>query len=478
MDQFSPAVLQINSPRSLEAIRSQGFEVSDLVYAKPAGVGKEVGEMRVKRWKRRWEQVKQARKSMIEKRIVGNDDQTAQSALLTESIVHSIASLRAKELQRLGRLHAARQRLLPLPAPPCLHPSSKLIPTSLRSIQSKRKDNPQGKPQAATPEPQSTIAFEMVNKPELTVELSDSLPATIRRVRRLIAAREEEKRLALQSATPSEYSVSPQPTAMLSLNSSAEVTSVSCDPEERERRHTRLLQSLDLSREAKLQEKRHIWSLKLSKFKAVQAEQIKLSDSLRFEQDLKHIQAQSRHEANFTQKETRIQQVLALDSHRQQQSRLRRANFEDKNSQKAAKIEENMREIEKKTQERREFVLNQTRNRLKIRENQRKQRSIDAAQLQKAREERQHHTLEQITAKVALYQQHQSLQHHELLAKQRLRKELELEKWELSEGLERQRVQRQRSMRKEGLKGWYSVSPSPSLLRRQAGSTTPSQVPS
>jgi hypothetical protein len=253
---------------------------------------------------------------------------------------------------------------------------------------------------------------------------------------------------------------------------------VSCDLEERERRHTRLLQSLDLSREAKLQEKRHIWSLRLSKIKAVQAEQIKLSDSLRFEQDFKHIQAQSRHEANFTQKETRIQQVLALDSQRQQQSRLRRANFEDKNSQKAAKIEENMREIEKKTQERREFMLNQTRNRLKIRENQRKQRSIDAAQLQKAREERQHHTLEQITAKTALYQQHQSLQHHELLAKQRLRKELELEKWELSEGLERQRVQRQRSMRKEGLKGWYSVSPSPSLLRRQAGSTTPSQVPS
>ena len=469
VNQFSPQVLHINSPRSLEAVRSEGLSLGDLVYAETRGVAREVGEMRAKQWRKRWAEVREARNRLLAKGETDREKQAARSALLFESVSQSISHLREKERLRLSRLHAARQRLLPLPSPTPFQPSSKPTPTSVRSVQSKGK----AKAGLVTSEPQAVARFELVERPANPVELSDSLPATIRRVQRLIAAREEEKRRSIEPATPSEASPQPSP-ALYSLNSSAKVTSVSpsCDSESRERRHFRVLQSLDSSRKAKLQEKRILWQRKLAKVRETQADQLVSSETRRVEQELTHIRAQSRFEAAFTQKDAQIQQTLALDWQRQQQSRLRRAHFEDKNSKKAAQLEANLRELEQRTQEKREFLLNQRRTRLKMREKQRVNRSLEAAQLHLLQQQ-QSQALEHITAEAVQYQVWKCSKDQELQEKQRLRKQLEAEKWELSESLERQRVQRQRSLRK----GWDSVSPSPALLSRQGQTPSPGSLP-
>lgn len=468
MDQLSPEVLQINSPRSLEAIRSEGLELKDLVYAKTRGVAREVREMRAKQWRKRWEDVRKARERLVEKGESHREEQTARSALLFESISQSIAQLREKERLRFCRLHAARQRLLPLPSPTPSQAGSRAIPASVRSVHSKGKE----KTAVRTPEPQAVAVFETSERPENTVELSDSLPATIRRVQRLIAAREEEKKRSFQPATPSE---SPQP--LYSLNSSAKVTSFSpsSDSEDREKRHFRILQSLDNCRKAKLRERRVLWQRKLEKVRETQENQMMLSETRRAEQELTHIRAQSRFEAAFSQKDAQIQQILALDSQRQQQSRLRRAHFEDKNSLETAQLEASIREMEKRTQEKREFLLNQRRNRLKMREKERINRSLEAAKVQLLRQEQQSQTLQHITAETVQYQARKCSKYRELEAKQRVRKQLEGEKWKMSEDIDRQRVRKQRSLHQSLSKGGNSVSPSPVLLSRQG--QTPSPLP-
>ena len=107
-----------------------------------------------------------------------------------------------------------------------------------------------------------------------------------------------------------------------------------------------------------------------------------------------------------------------------------------------------------------------------MREKQRVNRSLEAAQLHLLQQQ-QSQALEHITAEAVQYQVWKCSKDQELQEKQRLRKQLEAEKWELSESLERQRVQRQRSLRK----GWDSVSPSPALLSRQGQTPSPGSLP-
>ena len=437
VDPTSPQVLQINSPRSLEAIRSEGYQVSDLVYREPGKKPREIREMRFKRWKERWKTVQNARKCLLERPEQSPKD-LARTALLNEAVSQTISRLREKEHLRLSRLHANRHTQLlpqlpastrsPTPPRPQKHLHS-LAPTLQKTLKSTVQNSP-------------FRTYEVSVKPEVEMELSDSLPATIKRVQKMLAEREEMKRKQEKVEIPATFTPIP-----VCLSEKISEFSISSTPEPSFPRNLRLLQSLDLSKNTKIQQKRDLWTQKLAKIQQFQENKDKLADSLRNEQQMKQILAENRFETAFFEKYSHIKQLISEDSQKQEKSQRRREIFEAQNEEEKAKKAEILRENEKKAQEKRDFMLNLRKNRLEMREKRRFERSLERIRLENERKESLNRKLAEIEAETSVFQQLKEKKHRELQLKQKLRKKLELEKWENSEKLEKLRRERGKSGR-------------------------------
>ena len=430
VDLSSPALRTIRSPRSLQALRSLGLGLQDLLYVpisafRRAKLSPDLAEAEFKLHEglrlRRVQAAVEARKKLLA------DEESPVKAVRrsvnADRSSNPLTSLQIREERQIKRLEQRKKQALMqslvLPRPRRSFPASPKLSISARQTPALRPVRP-----AERPSPQLETSVEEVTtkkgeKPGLLETLKERLQA-----RALLAASKVHRpTLATHSSTPTH--TTPTPTASFTRL------------ELRAQRHTQAISSLATRLELRRQEKETSWLAKRRLLQHLEATHTLAQENQRKKLISQHQKTLIRLKDLENDREMEISLRMARENAKIHRSKRRKSHLDQLNAQRASADLQEYLLAERKSVEIRQNRVETLKKTGELREYHRELRRNEAERVQKVANFRRKQTLERITEEEERIGRLKRQKDQEMLRKQQLMKQFETQKQLISERFER-----------------------------------------
>ena len=497
VDPCSPELLQVSSPRSLEAVQKRGLTLKDLAYVPRAdfhkqGQSPEVTEAVYRRHEdtrlRRLQEVTEERL-----RLVASHPPTSRSLsnVPRTNFEAALDSMRVKERNRLHKLELKKTKEL-----------IQIAVGGSPDLRSGEKNIGSRSAQPTPPQVRTTPKPPRLSKKATDVPSSDHKPAstthkrgtslsptsvyetantTLGDMRRKLEARARliAESKAKKGSEAQRRSESPE-TALHTKSSNTQSQGCSeVDLETREKRRKEQMAAIEAQRHSRRKEKERTWQARVKRLHQLESEEEHRANSERQRLAAVQLQALQRfHQAQLA-KESQITDIASKESEKNAQSRLRRERLQQLDSLRASQDYEEYTVAERKSEELRLSRIQSIQQHGEINDHHRGMRYAEAQRLKRMEEYHRMKILEKINEENEFSKRLQSAKAQELQLKQRLRKQLENEKRVMAERFERLTLVKGPQLL-HTLRASRPISMSPSLLpkhRRRKSSVTPSPAP-
>ena len=434
VDIRSSQLRSVRSPRSLEALRRLGLELQDLVYVSLdqfLGDGKR-SEAREEMYRLHEDlRVRRLTAALAERsKLLNSSTPPSHSSPQSSS---SLTHMQLHEQRRLRRLehHKAQELLRSLvlpsacrhstPVNPTIHPKSER-PTPVFRRQKVAKRPLIEKKIALNPGNDQEKEGKNRENSDLLASLKAKLEA---RALAITQSKTTKPTLATHSSTPTHLRTSRTPSER---NYSLEI---------KERKRNSALKAISSRFEQKKQEKELFWTLKMKYIREMEVSEQKKTEKERKKLISQQKKAVLRLEEIEKEREKSINLRISQEKVKFERSKLKKSLLEHENANWAEKEVEKYSILEQKSEENRLEKVENLRKTSEIREFQRNLRRSEALRLRKIEDYRRKEIEEKLTEENEHIKRLKDLKNRELLQKQRIKKQFEVQKQQISDRLER-----------------------------------------
>lgn len=447
VDPFSPYIQRISSPRSLQALQHLGLELKDLTYTPITeflrlGLAKELAEQRYlhneDRRAKYIADVKDKRREIIRNASGSPVRKDTENKAKTDPL----RQMELKERRLLEKLHKHRERQLNQTIA-AEHRQMELIKDledrkkreiskekqRLERLRHKQRSVHMQKIALETLVPKRTPS----KSPVLETKTEDAFDIKLKELQTKLEKRAVERKGLEEWSYLSERVEGRRRKATETEESLWGLSEHSVDLEERFRRHEAHMKHLRALRAQQLNDQLSQAAFKAERLKALQQEKQTQLETLRSGLAAREHSAEQRYLNYMKLKEEHYSELARKEAAKLEQSQYRRRLKHETVQARAESVLLDMQETEVKIAKRLENQAKERAIRREIQEEQRLDRYQQAQRLRKMEEYKRELTLTQLQAEQRRIADIQAAKRREKQLKQRLRKEIELEKKEIGE---------------------------------------------